>query len=286
MVFDIKKYIKLINEYKFNEADEYRISNVPKKLYKFMYLSEIQKCDSICEYEKINNDKINSIKKNKFWLSTYENLNDPFELKTLYLDEKVIKKYNYPIEIIKELQNQYLNGFLIGCFTENDVFNCMPMWAHYANNHRGFCVEYKINKPKFFYPISYELERAPANVVYMNTTSLIIKDLSSKLNYDEKLKLDFYSHMLFHNSTIKHKSWEYENEWRLLFPNIVSEKSGKLIDNDILGIDISGIYLGMCCEEIYSNKLKQIGKQLGVDVYKMHFNNVTDKYLLSYKNVF
>ena len=65
-----------------------------------------------------------------------------------------------------------------------------------------------------------------------------------------------------------------------------SVKSGKLIDNDILGIEISGIYLGMCCEEIYSNKLKQIGKQLGVDVYKMHFNNVTDKYLLSYKNVF
>ncbi len=72
-------------------------------------------------------------------------------MKTLYLDEKVIKKYNYPIEIIKELQNQYLNGFLIGCFTENDVCNCMPMWAHYANNHRGFCVEYKINKPKFFF---------------------------------------------------------------------------------------------------------------------------------------
>ncbi len=43
MAFDIKKYIKLINEYKFNEADEYRISNVPKKLYKFIYLSKIQK---------------------------------------------------------------------------------------------------------------------------------------------------------------------------------------------------------------------------------------------------
>lgn len=33
MEFDVKKYINLINEYKFNEADEYRISNVQKKLY-------------------------------------------------------------------------------------------------------------------------------------------------------------------------------------------------------------------------------------------------------------
>ena len=53
MAFDIKKYIKLINEYKFNEADEYRISNVPKKLYKFIYLSKIQKCDLFYYYEKI-----------------------------------------------------------------------------------------------------------------------------------------------------------------------------------------------------------------------------------------
>ncbi|MBO3373924.1 DUF2971 domain-containing protein [Clostridium perfringens] len=285
MEFDVKKYINLINEYKFNEADEYRISNVPKKLYKFIYLSELQECKSICRYKKINDIKIKSIQENKFWLSTYERLNDPFELKTLYVNEKTIKKYNYPMELIRELQEQYLNGFLIGCFTANKVSNCMPMWAHYANNHRGFCIEYKINKPKFFYPISYEPGRAQANVLYMNTINLIMKDLHSKLTSTEKLKLNLYRYLFFHNSIIKHKSWEYENEWRLLFPNIVAKKDGALIDNNMLGIEISGIYLGMCCEEIYSNRLKEIGKSLGINVYRMNFENEKNEYLLSYNKV-
>lgn len=172
----------------------------------------------------------------------------------------------------------------------NDVSSCMPMWAHYANNHRGFCIEYKINEPKFFYPISYESKRTPANVLYMDTISLIEKDMQSKLTYAEKLKLNSYNCLLFHNSIIKHKSWIYENESILLFSKILAEKiiaesGGALINNNMLGIEISGIYLGMRCEEIYSDRLKEIGTSLDIDVYKMNFDSTTDEYLLSYNKV-
>ena len=39
------------------------------------------------------------------------------------------------------------------CFTQNP--NDMPMWAHYANEHQGFCVEYEIINNSNFYPVIY-----------------------------------------------------------------------------------------------------------------------------------
>jgi len=49
------------------------------------------------------------------------------------------------------------------------------MWAHYANNHKGFCVEYRITNPKHLYPISYEAERV---AIASSITKMIAKFLS------------------------------------------------------------------------------------------------------------
>lgn len=288
MGYDTTKYIKLMEEHKFNEADNYRIQNIPKKLYKFMYLSDIPNCNEKCDLETLNDIKINSIRNKEFWLSTCENLNDPFELKTLYVEEEKIKKYDYPMELVVQLNQAYYNGFLIGCFTTN-LANNMPMWAHYANNHKGFCIEYNIKKPKFFYPISYEGERAPANVAYMNCLSLIMKEIKGTINNEEKEKLEFFNHLLFHNSTIKDISWRYENEYRLLFPKQIADQfihvteKGVAIRNTVLGIEITGIYIGMSCNELYKDKLLQVGNELGINVYQMYFDDRANKYELSYK---
>lgn len=288
MGYDLTKYISLINEKKFNDADNYRIENIPKKLYKFIYLSDVPKCNERCDIENLNEIKINSLRNKKFWMSTCENLNDPFELKTLFIEEEKIKKYNYPIELIEQLNQTYYNAFLIGCFTTN-LANNMPMWAHYANNHKGFCVEYNIKKPKFFFPISYEIERVPANVAYMNCLSLRIKDMEGTITSEEKKELEFYNYLLLHNSIIKDNSWKYENEYRLLYPKFIASKflnvteNGVAIGNEVLGIEITGIYIGMTCNETYSDKLRLIAKELGINAYQMYFDDKANKYELNYK---
>lgn len=288
--FDRRKYIELIQQRKFDDADMYRIENIPKKLYKFMYLSDLPKCKEKCELENLNDIKIKSIENSEFWLSTCKNLNDPFELKTLFLEEEKINKYNYPIELINQLKYSHYYGVLIGCFTTN-LDNSMPMWAHYANNHRGFCIEYNIIKPKFFYPISYEGERAPANVAYMNCLTLIAKEIKGKITEKEKEDLDFYNTLLFHNSIIKDNSWEYENEYRLLFPRLLANKfvnvteNGAAIANAVLGIENGGIYIGMSCDEIYKDRLIKVGNKLGINVYQMFFDDRASKYKLSYKTI-
>ena len=52
----------------------------------------------------------------------------------------------------------------IVCFTQNP--NDMPMWAHYANEHKGFCVEYEIDDPSKLYPVFYTDKRLPAQAAF------------------------------------------------------------------------------------------------------------------------
>lgn len=291
MGYDKKIYLKLLQEEKVYEANKYRIENIPETLFKFMYLGDVpSECKEKCDIEKVNDSKFNSLENKKFWMSSRENLNDPFEIKTLYIDEKITKKYNYPVELTRGLTTAYENQFLIGCFTTNLEKN-MPMWAHYANNHRGFCVGYTIKKPENFYPIAYEDNRHQVNNTYMNSISLIMKEREGTITNEERQKLDIYSMLLFHNSTIKHISWDYENEYRLLFSKIEAREfieasaKGGLIPNDVLGIEVNAIYIGMSCDYRYKEKLKQIGKKLKIKVYEMYFDEMVDKYELSYREI-
>lgn len=41
-----------------------------------------------------------------------------------------------------DLQKETVERFRVSCFTESPY--SMLMWAHYANNHEGFCIEYEI----------------------------------------------------------------------------------------------------------------------------------------------
>ena len=270
-MFNFKQYINLITERKFDEARKFKDDNIPKIMYKFISLNEPTNCNKSCKYDNISQEKINSIKENKFWLSTPENLNDPFELKSFYINEEKIKKYNYPIELVNKLISSS-RDILIGCFTTRFLDN-LPMWAHYANNHSGVCIEYEINEPKLFFPISYEGERVPGNVVIMKCLSLIAKDINGKITDKEKEDLQFYQSIIFHNNLIKDTSWKYEDEYRLIYPSffipdaILNDKGGILLNNTTLGIKIKNIYLGMNCNEVYKKQLIDVSSKLNVGIY-------------------
>ena len=47
-------------------------------------------------------------------------------------------------------------------------FNCLPMWAYYTNNYRGYCVEYDVIVPDIFFKVAYEPERIPVASIISN----------------------------------------------------------------------------------------------------------------------
>jgi len=89
-------------------------------------------------------------------------------------------------------------------------------------------------------------------------------------------------------SSTKHKSWQYENEYRI----IAQKEFLKLLDPcfnkaksslKLLGIQTEAIFIGLNCSEIHKKRLESIGNILNIPIYQTFFDNKTEKFALSIK---
>jgi hypothetical protein len=97
-----------------------------------------------------------------------------------------------------EVRNLLSEEYLITCFSKNPF--SPPMWAHYANNHRGCILAFDFRNEKFYkqlLPVKYLHERP-------------IMDLSDFDGYN-------YDYLRF--VTTKSRQWSYEKEIRLILKN-------------------------------------------------------------------
>lgn len=92
----------------------------------------------------------------------------------------------------------------IACLSES--FDTMLMWSHYANNHKGMCVEY--NLMDFVTNLNF----TPIPVIYSNEKSILEK---LRINSIDEDILGFFLNSIVHKDTV----WEYENEWRIVRDN-------------------------------------------------------------------
>ncbi|HUW18561.1 MAG TPA: DUF2971 domain-containing protein [Sedimentisphaerales bacterium] len=99
------------------------------------------------------------------------------------------------LEKARELQTKKLG---ICCFTE--IKDNILMWAHYAKQHTGFCLEFDVNND-FFRPLMRAIR-----VEYATTLPII-----------NVLRLDTYPKgKLGETLLIKATDWRYEQEWRIV----------------------------------------------------------------------
>lgn len=131
------------------------------------------------------------------------------------------KRYRYKETIEQEILSVFRRGIL--CLSKK--FDSPLMWSHYANNHKGLCIEYDmeysgINKAKkIIYGGSRELK-----------VSLIEKWLNCGVVPEEIENVCLLT---------KSKEWSYESEWRLF---------GQV---GISGVDakIKSIIFGLNCKD-------------------------------------
>jgi hypothetical protein len=147
---------------------------------------------------------------------------------------------------------KYMNGTVkVCCFSERN--DSIPMWAHYADDHKGFCIEYDIyDQPKdliqFLFPIIYADE---------------ITDITNELS---KGVMGWGIKPTIHKS----QDWSYEKEWRFIksTPLVPAVKGASL-----KFIPIKAIYLGTdICDEDKS-KLVEIADTKNIPVYKMKMSD-------------
>lgn len=144
-------------------AIEYKNKFVPSTLYKYVPLLD----DRYVKHEEENKKKLDSLKDNKIWVSHYKSFNDPFEFKMMTIDMERLKDTGWTYEEVDNYLELFRNTTFTSCFS-SEVDNNMPMWAHYANNHKGYCIKYSILNAQSIFPVSYEPIRTKSAVIVTN----------------------------------------------------------------------------------------------------------------------
>ena len=155
--------------------------------------------------------------------------------------------------------------FLIGCLCTN--YKNKLMWSHYADSHKGFCIEYDYSDL-----VVDDHTVLPLPVIYSDERPLISwkAALDNSPENVEEAVVQFTKGLL-----TKDNIWSYENEWRILI---------KATDvSDIPMPRVSCVYLGASISDENRNAILKIAKeknykvkQMVVDrgAYALHAENV------------
>ena len=141
--------------------------------------------------------------------------------------------------------------FRVGCLC-TDYRNAL-MWSHYADCHKGFCVEYDFSAID-----DSNTTGLPMPVVYSDVRpqfpweNAIVRSAESTARATAHLMVGVLT---------KDKRWEYENEWRFLIPATMSP--------NLSMPPISCIYLGAKIAPKNRKKILMLAKKLGTPVKQM-----------------
>lgn len=261
------------------------------------------KPEYLYQYRKINEHTLSALINNKIWLAHPSTVNDPFDSVFYYKDIKVseLQKVNLKgnQEKVTNFNNKtkrYLavnfNNFFISSFSEHS--NCILMWSHYADSHKGFCVKYKVRKYIKEHEdktINLSLHKVTYPPVLNSEYDPLSNFKQSSKGVDES-KQNTLAILGFLSS--KAKCWIYESEYRLIYFPLLEKfrqdlktarkkrktpppSRGKLIEFPSDMLEIEAIIFGCKCSDQSINTIKQIFKDKGqaIDFYKCKADHFT-----------
>ena len=179
---------------------------------------EVDKNKIYYMYKEINANLIKQLVNGGVYKNHMLNFNDPFD--------------PYFKNQIKILTTQ-VQEIKMTCFTEEP--NNLLLWSHYAKEHKGVCLGYRIKDKKeeniFFKKINYEGIRTKKRKNNNENRELVTEneitlsnDITNKIHAKNKIKQNEERHEIVDKEMPvedlffrKNKAWSYENEWRFLY---------------------------------------------------------------------
>ena len=259
-------YLDLVEQEKYKEAIAYKNSCIPDVLYKYSWLDE----ETSDKAKAANELRLSTLAKGQIYLSTPSQFNDPFEGQVFVFDGDDSDRGGFTAEQLQEFVDHINSHSRICCFSNaEEKQQNMPMWAYYANNHRGFCVEYHLqpHQKNYIFPVSYDGSRVNGNRLMVNLISGIIQMVKEGKDSSEMPgEVSVHNQLAYLSLAYKHSSWKHEKEYRALVP---AEK-GKYFD-----LEPHRIYVGMNCSEDHEKRLTEIARSVSsCKIFKMqHANN-------------
>lgn len=212
--------------------------------------------------EILDKNTFNKIFKDDNW---FEKLTESVASKYVSLEEideakeKALKTLMQGIEDINSEINETINRtYRFACFTQSKTN--LPMWNHYANGHKGVCLEYdtteinNIININVLFPVKY-VDKLPDGISLMKA--------------QDELRMEYF---LMH----KLRDWSYENEWRLIYNIVFWYKDPSEVSYEILkkGASIyfalpSKVYLGAKISDFDEEQIRKWCSEHRIPVQKM-----------------
>ena len=242
------KSVLLNQSNSYGKVSSYLMPFIPKRLYK---------------YGNFHNEHWEDlIFKGKTYLSKASDFNDPFDCLVNYdffklvnspnirkrlkenflLTDKDLIKINQN-EIIQKIRYSFQEEIRVACFSEE--WHSLLMWSHYADSHKGFCIEYDTENMS-----EYKKSRLFA-AVYLETQ---IDGTDDLINEHPNAGLI--------SMIGKAKEWSYEKEWRMLDFDSYSE------EYRYLKKDIKAVILGVRSDDTNKSKVINWAKNNNKEIYQ------------------
>lgn len=249
---------------------------------------------SLYKYYSDRPEKLETVKLGRMWYSAPCNFNDVFDC-DIVIDEKEIfssalkmipgkreARPGSPVWLqlkgeigkkIRSLRSTFDNmktTMGISCLSESN--DSLLMWAHYANNHSGMCVEYELLE------INKQLRFSPVPVIYSNERPSFHSINPDTIDTDSM-------NILIESLTSKSPEWSYEKEWRIIRDQ---EACGDSWNGDKKGaflemIRPSSVILGCAAKPEFEQEVKDYCCANKINLYQMEKNPT--QYLLNKKPV-
>ena len=200
-------------------------------------------------------------------------MNDPFEGRRIIYDNDYRPLPKDEIEYWKQYAENVRNKLFLCCFSKK--LHSPTMWAHYANNYRGFCLEFEIVDPHNLWEVDYSYGKNPLNCEIEGLRNDLLEDRITRERTFQCLEK-----LHIHWATSKYGDWEYEDEIRALFTDLDDESN---VVYDKIGIKLSAIIIGHNCSIEHrkillciANSLKIPVKTTVLDTTSINYINIID----------
>ncbi len=202
--------------------------------------------------------------------------NDPYEL-FLAMDLNIPTEYlAFYNDVIQEMPQ-----FPTSCFSKSPIVS--PMWAHYANNHTGFAIEFDLEKLQ-----QHFVNNPFWGVDYREGPHKSLRDIVQraaelkKTRYTYDLQRFAFSEAYFS----KYAQWSYEEELRFVDTTGVTEN---IEGNDILYIPMDcvvSVIVGPKSDEALITKSQEVVEEYGLNWYQLTIGKSHPQpYFRSYEGV-
>lgn len=170
-------------------------------------------------YKFVGEKRIDIIENLSIRLTQPLQWNDPFEMRPFYFDDNrpefVGELFSPEYIAILEIE-KLINEYFVSLSLTTNPANLL-MWAHYAENHRGFLIEFDETNDffkdtrKILFKIPYSNIRP---ILSKQSVINLIQEIVTTLQKGDGVDLIDFQRL----TTIFHKSidWKEEHEWRLI----------------------------------------------------------------------